>query len=226
MMVFPRLLRAASAAVAAAAGRPSLLAPARPCSWPVFAAALAVEAQDLAQRNEVAAFFTVVVVSVGSGIVIVAQKLGEMREKVAASGKAIADVKAEAARAIADAKEVSRAEIAAASAAIAANKDATSAAVASTYAAIAANKEVASAAVASANATIAANKEATSAAIAANKEATSATIAANKEASNAAVVAMKAELAAAEKIIAGMVAGVSVAAELATLKALKGKPLQ
>ena len=87
-----------------------------------------------------------------------------------------------------------------------------------------ANQDAANAAIAATEVKLAANKEAASAAIAASKEAASAVIAANKEAASAVIAATEAKLAAAEKVIAAMMAGVPVAAELATLKALKAEP--
>jgi hypothetical protein len=87
---------------------------------------------------------------------------------------------------------------------------------------VAASDKAIEAANAVSEAKMAANKEATSAVIAANKEATSAVIAANKEVAEAKMAATEVKLAAAEKVIAALIAGVPVAAELATLKALKG----
>ena len=81
------------------------------------------------------------------------------------------------------------------------------------------------------SAKVAASEKAIAAAAAANKEssasavaAAEAKMAANKESAASAVAATEAKLVAAEKVIAAMMAGVPVAAELATLKALKGEP--
>ena len=60
--------------------------------------------------------------------------------------------------------------------------------------------------------------------LAATKEATAIVIAAIKESAASAIAATEAKLAAAEKVIARMEASASVAAELATLKAMKSEP--
>lgn len=57
-----------------------------------------------------------------------------------------------------------------------------------------------------------------------NQDAAAAVIAAYKEAAASAIASTEAKLAAAEKVIAALMAGVPVTAELATLKAMKGEP--
>jgi hypothetical protein len=98
---------------------------------------------------------TAVIVATMIGLSSIYQQLGEMREKVAASTRAIADAKTDAAMTIKSSQD-------AANAAIVANKEATAIAISATEAKLAANKEATAIA-------ISANKEATASAIAATE---------------------------------------------------------
>ena len=175
-------MRAASAA-AAAAGRPSLLAPARlPGSWTAVSAAAAGTPEGAARASDIFAFLgpdapTLVAAAASSGIVLATFRIGQLSAKVAHNEEVAASAKAAA-----EAK-------------------------------LAAIENAANAAVASAEAKLAATKEATAIVIAAIKESAA-----------SAIAATEAKLAAAEKVIARMEASASVAAELATLKAMKSEP--
>ena len=143
---------------------------------------------------------TAMVVLVTTGVFHAIMKLGEMREKAAASDKAIAD----------------------AAMTIKAVKDTSNAAIAVTEAKLVAIRN-------STDATVAASKEAAAIAITAHKEAAAIIIAASKEAAASAIAAAEAKLAAKERaanaVIAATEAKLAAAVEvIATLKARKVEP--
>jgi hypothetical protein len=220
-MIKRHFSRAASA-VASTVGRSSLL---KPAGLPGYSAAISAAMDPIDILVLVAGFGvpTAVIVATMIGLSSIYQQLGEMREKVAASTRAIADAKTDAAMTIKSSQD-------AANAAIVANKEATAIAISATEAKLAANKEATAIAISATEAKLAANKEATAIAIsateaklAANKEATAIAISANKEATASAIAATEAKLAAAEKVSAAIIASATTALELSRLKAQKSE---
>ena len=202
-MIKRHISRAASA-VASTVGRSSLL---KPAGLPGYSAAISAAMDPIDILVLVAGFGvpTAVIVATMIGLSSIYQQLGEMREKVAASTRAIADAKTDAAMTIKSSQD-------AANAAIVANKEATAIAISATEAKLAANKEATAIAISATEAKLAANKEATAIAISANKEATA-----------SAIAATEAKLAAAEKVSAAIIASATTALELSRLKAQKSE---
>ena len=202
-MIKRHFSRAASA-VASTVGRSSLL---KPAGLPGYSAAISAAMDPIDILVLVAGFGvpTAVIVATMIGLSSIYQQLGEMREKVAASTRAIADAKTDAAMTIKSSQD-------AANAAIVANKEATAIAISATEAKLAANKEATAIAISATEAKLAANKEATAIAISANKEATA-----------SAIAATEAKLAAAEKVSAAIIASATTALELSRLKAQKSE---
>jgi hypothetical protein len=238
-MIKRHFSRAASA-VASTVGRSSLL---KPAGLPGYSAAISAAMDPIDILVLVAGFGvpTAVIVATMIGLSSIYQQLGEMREKVAASTRAIADAKTDAAMTIKSSqdaanaaivanKEATAIAISATEAKLAANKEATAIAISATEAKLAANKEATAIAISATEAKLAANKEATAIAIsateaklAANKEATAIAISANKEATASAIAATEAKLAAAEKVSAAIIASATTALELSRLKAQKSE---